>query len=75
MMSRKLTRPITWRLDRASVGCDGGDAESEGFWVGAGVVDRRLDNLIQEDGSQYLHGFSTIGAKIDLAFSYLCPHG
>jgi hypothetical protein len=59
------------------------DAESEGFWVVAGVVDdlrsvvdhRGLDCLIHADRSQYLHGFSTIGAKIDLAFSYLCPHG
>jgi hypothetical protein len=38
MMNRKLTQPIIWRLE--------GDAESEGFWVGAGVVDRRLDGVI-----------------------------
>jgi hypothetical protein len=37
MMNRKLTRLITWRLE--------GDAESEGFWVGAGVVDRGLDGV------------------------------
>jgi energy-coupling factor transporter ATP-binding protein EcfA2 len=31
--------------DRVVVGCDDGDTESEGFWIGAGVVDRGLDGV------------------------------
>jgi energy-coupling factor transporter ATP-binding protein EcfA2 len=65
-MSRWMCRSISDNV-RAVVGCDDGDAESEGFWVGAGVVDRGLDDVIV----RFPERFSTMSENlVELPFAY-----